>query len=126
MNPQGIDHLVLTVADPERTCAFYERAVGAERVEFDGRVALRIGEQKVNLHVAGDEYDPHADEPVPGSGDFCVLVSTPIEEVRVHLDEVGIEVIHGPAEKVGTHGPLRSVYVRDPDGNLVELAEPQY
>jgi catechol 2,3-dioxygenase-like lactoylglutathione lyase family enzyme len=126
MEPQGIDHLVLTVADPERTCTFYERAVGAERVEFEGRVALRIGEQKVNLHVAGDEYDPHAAEPVPGSGDFCVLVSTPIEEVRAHLDEAGIEVIHGPTEKVGTHGPLRSVYVRDPDGNLVELAEPWY
>ena len=126
MDPQGIDHLVLTVADTERTCAFYERVVGAERVEFDGRLALRIGEQKVNLHVAGEEYDPHATEPVPGSGDFCVLVSTPIEEVERKLDEEGVEVTHGPTEKVGTHGPLRSVYVRDPDGNLVELAEPRY
>ncbi len=126
MEPAGIDHLVLTVEDAERSCRFYERALGAERIEFEGRLALGLGDQKVNLHVAGAEYDPHATEPVPGSGDFCVLVSTPIEEVRAHLEREGIEVIHGPVEKVGTHGPLRSVYVRDPDGNLVELAEPQY
>ncbi|MDL5360744.1 VOC family protein [Halalkalicoccus sp. NIPERK01] len=124
MHPTGIDHLVLTVSDVEATCGFYGDVLGATVVTFgpDDRTALRFGDQKINLHKAGGEFEPHARSPTPGSGDFCLLVESGIEEVVDHLDESDVETVHGPVEKHGTLGPMRSVYVRDPDGNLVELA----
>jgi catechol 2,3-dioxygenase-like lactoylglutathione lyase family enzyme len=121
---RSIDHLVLTVADPDATVAFYER-LGMRREEFgEGRLALRFGEQKINLHRAGAEFTPHADPPVPGSADFCLLVDGALEDVEAELRAAGIAVELGPIERTGAVARLRSVYVRDPDGNLVELSQP--
>ena len=123
MRIRSLDHIVLTCADPEATVAFYER-VGMQREEFGGgRLALRFGDQKLNLHQAGAEFQPHAATPLPGTGDLCLIVDGPIEAVVEHLGEVGIAIEEGPVDRTGAVGPLRSVYVRDPDGNLVEFAE---
>ena len=123
MRIRSLDHIVLTCADPEATVAFYER-VGMQCEEFGGgRLALRFGDQKINLHRAGAEFQPHAASPLPGTGDLCLLVDGPIEAVVEHLGNVGIAIEAGPVDRTGAVGPLRSVYVRDPDGNLVEFAE---
>jgi catechol 2,3-dioxygenase-like lactoylglutathione lyase family enzyme len=123
MRIRSLDHIVLTCADPEATVAFYER-VGMQREEFGGgRLALRFGDQKINLHQAGAEFQPHAATPLPGTGDLCLLVDGSIEAVVEHLGNVGIAIEEGPVDRTGAVGPLRSVYVRDPDGNLVEFAE---
>lgn len=115
MKIESLDHLVLTVRDLDATVAFYER-LGMRHVEFaPGRHALAFGAQKLNLHVAGREFEPKATEPTPGSADLCFLVD--------ELDAAGLDVIEGPVERTGATGTIRSVYVRDPDGNLVELSE---
>ncbi|AXG06196.1 VOC family protein [Haloplanus rubicundus] len=120
--PTGIDHFVLTVENVERTCEFYE-TLGAEVVTFgDDRTAVQFGDQKINLHPADHRVAAYvAATPTPGSGDFCIVTETPIEAVLDHLDEEGIDVVTGPVERAGAVGTLTSVYVRDPDGNLVEL-----
>ena len=124
MRIRSLDHLVLTCADPEATVAFFER-VGITREEFaGGRLALRFGDQKINLHRAGAEFQPHAALPRPGTGDFCLLVDGPLDDVIAHLEREGIAIEVGPVDRTGALGPLRSVYVRDPDGNLVEFAQP--
>jgi catechol 2,3-dioxygenase-like lactoylglutathione lyase family enzyme len=120
----SLDHLVLTVADPEATVAFYERLGMRREVFGDGRLALRFGDQKINLHTAGAEFDPHARQPVPGSEDFCLLIEGPLEDAERDLRDASIAVEPGPIERTGATRPLRSLYVRDPDGNLVELSEP--
>jgi catechol 2,3-dioxygenase-like lactoylglutathione lyase family enzyme len=120
----ALDHLVLTVTDVEATVAFYER-LGMRRQMFgDGRTALQFGAQKLNLHPAGGEIEPHARRPTPGSADLCFLVEGPLEDVVAELAAAGISIELGPVERAGARGPIRSVYVRDPDGNLVELSEP--
>ena len=114
---------MLTVADVEASVAFYER-LGMHREVFgDGRIALRFGAQKLNLHQAGSEIAPHARQPSPGSADLCFLVNGALDEVAAELKEAEITVELGPVERTGAQGPLRSLYVRDPDGNLVELSE---
>lgn len=121
---RSIDHFVLTVASMSATCDFYARALGL-RVEAFGpenRTALTFGSQKINLHEAGREFTPHARVAMAGSGDFCLLTETPIGEVVAHLRGIGIAIEEGPARKTGATGPLNSVYFRDPDGNLVEVA----
>lgn len=119
----GIDHLVLYATDVERTCAFYaDRLDVADRERFDGRVALSFGSTKLNVHPAGEEYHPHAAEPTPGAADFCLLVDDPVEVLAERFEAAGVEVIEGPVDRTGARGPMRSVYVRDPDGNLVEFA----
>jgi len=124
MRIASLDHLVLTVADPDATVAFYER-LGMLREAFEGgRVALRFGRQKINLHRAGAEIAPHARRPTPGSGDVCVFVEGPLDAVERELAAAGIAVELGPVERSGAQGPLRSLYLRDPDGNLVELSQP--
>lgn len=123
MNVRGIDHLVLTVADVERSVDFYADVLGATAETFDGgRRAVSFGGQKLNLHPADDVCVPHAASPEPGSGDFCLVVVDRIRVVRQRLRDRGVDVVHGPVEKVGARGKMDSVYVRDPDGNLVELA----
>jgi catechol 2,3-dioxygenase-like lactoylglutathione lyase family enzyme len=123
MRIRSLDHIVLTCAAPEATVAFYER-VGMTREEFaGGRLALRFGDQKLNLHQAGAEFRPHAATPLPGTADLCLLVEGSIEAVVERLAEVGITIEEGPVDRTGAIGPLRSVYVRDPDGNLVEFSE---
>jgi catechol 2,3-dioxygenase-like lactoylglutathione lyase family enzyme len=121
---EGLDHLVITARDPEATVAFYER-LGMRRETFgDGRIALRFGTQKLNVHRAGAEIAPHALHPTPGSADLCFLVEGRLEDVAAELESAGIAVELGPVERAGARGPIRSLYLRDPDGNLVELSEP--
>jgi catechol 2,3-dioxygenase-like lactoylglutathione lyase family enzyme len=123
MQIDRLDHLVLTVADIERSCDFYRRVLGAEIVRFaGGRTALSFGRQKINLHQAGREFEPKALTPTPGSGDFCLIAVTPLDDVIGELQAHGVAIVEGPVDKIGAVAPLRSVYVRDPDRNLVEIA----
>ncbi|SMF34442.1 Catechol 2,3-dioxygenase [Azospirillum oryzae] len=118
-----IDHFVLTVASIEATCAFYRDVLGMEIVTFaGGRRALSFGAQKINLHEVGREFEPKAARPTAGSGDFCLIADTPLEEVIAHLQAKGIAIEEGPVSRTGATGPIRSVYFRDPDDNLVEVA----
>lgn len=124
MTIAGLDHLVLTVRDLEATVAFYVGVLGMQRVTFgEGRTALAFGVQKINLHVAGREFEPKADRPTPGSADLCFLVEGPLDAVIGRLREAEVPIIEGPVRRTGATGPLRSVYLRDPDANLIELAE---
>lgn len=121
----SLDHLVLTVADIPRTCDFYARALGMEVVRFgEGRVALKFGRQKINLHQADRTFDPKAARPTPGSADLCFLLGGTLEAAIAHVTKLAIPIEAGPIERTGANGPIRSIYVRDPDGNLVELAVP--
>lgn len=123
MTITGLDHLVLTVASIERTCSFYEGVLGMRRETFGkGRTALQFGAQKINLHEAGNEFEPRADRPTPGSGDLCFIVED-VGAARSLLEEAGVEVIEGPVPRTGAVGRILSVYCRDPDGNLIELSE---
>jgi len=123
---QSLDHLVLTVKDISTTVEFYQ-ALGMSVQRFqpaDGteRMALSFGTQKINLHQAGAEFEPKAAAPLPGSADLCFLTQTPLDDCIEHLKAVGIEIIEGPVQRTGATGPLTSIYVRDPDGNLIEIA----
>jgi len=123
MQIDHLDHLVLTVKDLAATCAFYSRVLGMEVLNFgEGRTALRFGSQKINLHVAGKELPLRAERPTPGSGDLCFITETPLARVVAHLKECGVEVIEGPGPRTGARHVLESVYIRDPDGNLVEIS----
>jgi catechol 2,3-dioxygenase-like lactoylglutathione lyase family enzyme len=118
-----LDHLVLTVKDVDATCRFYEQVLGMEIVTFaGGRKGLAFGRNKINLHQQGKEFEPKAHKATPGSADFCLITETPIAEVLKRLDKCGVPVVHGPVEKIGALGPMLSVYFRDPDLNLVEIA----
>lgn len=120
-----LDHLVLTVASIEATCDFYTRALGMQVEIFgQGRTALRFGGQKINLHQAGREFEPKAFRPIPGSGDLCFIAATPLEQVVAHLERLGIAIEEGPVPRTGATGPIRSVYLRDPDQNLIEISNP--
>jgi catechol 2,3-dioxygenase-like lactoylglutathione lyase family enzyme len=121
-----LDHLVLTVASLERTCAFYAEVLGMTVETFGaGRKALRFGDQKINLHRAGYEFEPKAKRPTPGSADLCFIAKTPLAEVVAHLGRSGVAIELGPVEREGAAGPLLSVYIRDPDENLIEIANPR-
>jgi catechol 2,3-dioxygenase-like lactoylglutathione lyase family enzyme len=123
-----VDHLVLTVADIEATTVFYERALGMQREFFRGpqgqpRHALLFGNQKINLQDRDTDTPTKARVPTLGSGDFCLIAAVPLDEVIEHLRAQAIPLEAGPVPRRGALGPLRSVYFRDPDGNLVEVAE---
>jgi catechol 2,3-dioxygenase-like lactoylglutathione lyase family enzyme len=123
MKIERLDHLVLTVADIAKTCEFYEKVLGMETVTFGaGRTALSFGQQKINLHQAGKEFEPKAVRPTPGSGDLCFITSTPVAAVTVHLKKAGVAIEEGPVACTGATGPIQSVYFRDPDGNLIEMS----
>jgi catechol 2,3-dioxygenase-like lactoylglutathione lyase family enzyme len=123
MRIDSLDHLVLTVADVEATCTFYQRVLGMEVVTFGaGRKALAFGAQKVNLHQAGREFEPKAQRPTPGSADLCFLTSVPLPQVQAHLAACGVTVSEGPVQRTGAQGPILSVYFRDPDLNLIEVS----
>jgi catechol 2,3-dioxygenase-like lactoylglutathione lyase family enzyme len=117
-----LDHLVLTVADIDATVAFYSSALGMEVVTFGNRWALRFGEQKINLHQAGKEFEPKAAHPTPGSGDLCFITKAPMEEVISHLIAMRHPIEEGPVERTGAVGTIRSIYLRDPDSNLIEIS----
>ena len=123
MEIETLDHLVLTVADIAETTASYERVLGMTAVSFGtGRTALRFGTQKINLHQAGQEFEPKALCPTPGSADLCCLTTVPLQAVIAHLAACAIAIEEGPVRRTGVEGPLLSVYIRDPDGNLIELS----
>jgi catechol 2,3-dioxygenase-like lactoylglutathione lyase family enzyme len=123
MHIDRLDHFVLTVRDIDATCAFYERAFGMTREVFGaGRTALKFGRQKINLHPAGRELEPKAAHPTPGGGDFCLITTTPIADVVRHLEKAGIDIELMPSTRTGATGPITSVYLRDPDMNLVEVS----
>lgn len=123
MRVERLDHLVLTVRDIEATCAFYSRVLGMEVVTFgEGRRALRFGAQKINLHQAGREFEPKAAVPTPGSADLCFIVDTPVAETLAALGAAGVTIELGPVRRAGALGEIESIYLRDPDGNLLELA----
>jgi catechol 2,3-dioxygenase-like lactoylglutathione lyase family enzyme len=123
MRVDSLDHLVLTVRDLQAAIDFYVRGLGMTEVTFGaGRKALAFGTQKINLHEAGKEFEPKAERPTPGSADLCFLTSTPVEQYATHLAALGIEVIEGPVARTGAVGALLSIYVRDPDLNLIEIA----
>ena len=123
MQIDRLDHLVLTVADIDRTVEFYTRVLGMRAETFgEGRRALRFGRQKINLHQAGREFEPKAARPLPGSADLCFVTDVPLDEVRQHLAACGVPVEEGPVDRTGAVGPIRSVYLRDPDANLLELS----
>jgi catechol 2,3-dioxygenase-like lactoylglutathione lyase family enzyme len=119
-----IDHVVITVKDIEATCAFYAKVLGMEVRTFgtEKRKALHFGRQKINVHQAGREFEPKATRPMPGSADLCFVTEKSLEAVRVHLKACNVRIEAGPVERVGAMGRIRSLYFRDPDGNLVEVA----
>jgi catechol 2,3-dioxygenase-like lactoylglutathione lyase family enzyme len=125
MNISHLDHLVLTVADLDVTTDFYCRVLGMQVLTFgDGRKALSFGVQKINLHLAGKEFEPKAERPTPGSADLCFIVATPLEDVIAHLETQGVAILEGPVRRTGATQPILSVYLRDPDFNLIELSNP--
>ena len=123
MKLDKLDHLVLPVSDIDRIAAFYTTHLGMEKRTFsDGRVALHFGDQKINLHPAGWNYEPKAIVSTPGSADLCFIVLESVEVLLSILEESGIDIIEGPIKRTGAIGELCSIYFRDPDGNLIELA----
>ena len=123
MRIDRLDHLVLTVADVGRTVEFYERVLGMRTVTFaGGRRALRFGNAKINLHQAGQEFEPKAARPVPGSADICLISSDPLPSVCSQLTSHGVGIEEGPVARTGATGAISSVYIRDPDGNLIEIS----
>ena len=118
-----MDHVVLTVADVDRTLAFYQRVLGMTPLSFgEGRRALAFGDQKLNLHQAGREFEPKALRPTPGAVDLCLTTDVPLEEVAAHLRSQSVAIELGPVHKTGARSALRSLYFRDPDGNLIEVS----
>ena len=123
MKIDRLDHLVLTVDDIDRTCAFYGAAMGMEVVMFgESRKALAFGRQKINLHQKGKEFEPKAAHPTLGSADLCFIAETPLEKVVAHLGKCGVAIIEGPVSRTGATGKLVSIYFRDPDENLIEVS----
>lgn len=119
-----LDHLVLTTRDTAACIHFYETVLGMRRETFgDNRTAFVFGQQKINLHEYGKEFLPKAHLPVPGALDLCFIASRSLDEVIARLEAHGIPIDEGPVKRTGALGPIRSIYVRDPDLNLIEIAE---
>jgi catechol 2,3-dioxygenase-like lactoylglutathione lyase family enzyme len=123
MEISKLDHLVLTVKDLEKTISFYVSVMGMKKEVFgNGRVALKCGDQKINLHEFRKEFEPKAHKPMPGSADLCFITQTPLNDAMAHVKRCGVKIIEGPVERTGANGPIRSFYFRDSDDNLIEVA----
>jgi len=123
MNIKQLDHMVLTVASIEASCRFYHDILGMEIIQFGaGRKALKFGQQKFNLHQAGNEFKPRAKYPTPGASDFCLISDTPLKLIMSELNQHNIAIEEGPVSRTGATGKLHSIYIRDPDNNLIEIA----
>ncbi len=123
MNITNIDHIVLTVKDIDVTVKFYESVLGMVVETFgEGRIALKFGNQKINLHKHGQEFEPKANKPVPGSEDLCFITETELEVAMAHVKSKGLDILEGPVPRTGATGSIISFYFRDPDGNLIEVA----
>jgi catechol 2,3-dioxygenase-like lactoylglutathione lyase family enzyme len=122
MHLRSLDHLVLTVADIDISTRFYEQVLGMEhRVSSEGRHALHFGSQKINLHQKEHTFEPKAALPTPGSADLCFLTDLS-ERVLAHLKQNKLEPIEGPVSRQGARSRLLSIYLRDPDNNLIEVS----
>ena len=120
---ERIDHFVLTVRSLEGTLSFYERVLGFRReVRPDAPASLKFGRQKINVHESDRPFEPKAAHPTPGAGDFCLITLRSMEEVVARLKDCGVTLVLGPVARIGAEGPMTSVYFRDPDDNLVEIA----
>jgi catechol 2,3-dioxygenase-like lactoylglutathione lyase family enzyme len=123
MKIERIDHLVFTVKDIQITCDFYQKVLGMEIATFKGdRKALSFGNQKINLHQVGKEFEPKANKPTSGAIDLCLITTTPLKEAQQHIESCGVKIIEGPIERTGATGPIKSIYFRDPDFNLIEVS----
>ena len=122
MRLDRLDHIVLTVEDIAASVAFYVGALGLRHEVRDERHALHLGRQKINLHASGREFEPKAVHPTPGSGDLCLIAVGSLDEVVAHLEASGVAIEEGPVARSGAQGKMHSVYLRDPDRNLVEIA----
>jgi len=127
MKLNALDHLVLAVTDIDATVRFYCDVLGMEAQRFtpaDGtaRWALKFGAQKINLHQVGQEFEPKAKQATAGSADLCFLSDEHVADWQAHLDDLGVKVIEGPVKRTGAQGPIMSIYLRDPDGNLIEVS----
>ncbi len=123
MKIDSLDHLVLTVKNIEATATFYAKVLGMEIITFgEGRKALLFGSQKINLHQHGNEFEPKALRPTPGSADLCFITSIPLPDVEKHLSACSIPIVDGPVQRTGATGKLLSIYLRDPDNNLLEIS----
>ncbi|MEO1093315.1 MAG: VOC family protein [Cyanobacteria bacterium J06638_28] len=121
-----LDHIVLTVQDIEQTCQFYQQVLDIPSVIFgQGHRALQLGAQKINLHSATEPLSPHARTPLPGSADLCLIADIPLATLTAHIQQCGIAIEMGPVERTGACRKLQSIYIGDPDGNLIELANEQ-
>lgn len=119
----GIDHIVMTVKSIEKTLEFYCNVIGMQEITFGkGRKAFLCGQQKINLHEAGKEFEPKAARPTPGSIDLCILSETPLSTIQKELEKKGIVIIEGPVQRTGAKGKILSLYIRDPDKNLIEIS----
>ncbi len=119
---EHLDHVVLTVANIDATVDFYTEVLGMDLIKVDGRKALAFGIQQINLHQRGHEFEPKAAHPTPGSADLCFLTTTSLETVMEYLKEQKVHIEAGPVERDGAIGKLRSIYLRDPDRNLIEIS----
>lgn len=119
---EQLDHLVLTVASIEATIEFYTKALGMKELKLDGRQALAFGIQRINLHQRGHEFNPKAAQPTPGSADLCFITTTSLDAVIAHLKSLKISIEEGPVARHGAIGDLKSIYIRDPDRNLIEIS----
>ncbi|MBW1787967.1 MAG: VOC family protein [Deltaproteobacteria bacterium] len=123
MTITNIDHIVLTVTNIDETIQFYESVLGMVAETFgEGGVALKFGDQKINLHKQGQEFEPKAGRPVPGSADLCFITETELETAMKHVKSKGVSILEGPIARTGAVGAIVSFYFRDPDGNLIEVA----
>lgn len=119
-----LDHLVLTTSNEDACVRFYTEILGMTLETFgEGRKAFKFGNQKINLHVKGSEFEPKAHLPVPGALDLCFIASIPLDEVIARLQQKGAEIVEGPVMRTGATSKIRSVYLRDPDLNLIEISE---
>jgi catechol 2,3-dioxygenase-like lactoylglutathione lyase family enzyme len=128
-NITSLDHLVLTVRSIDESTAFFVDVLGMTLDRFkvaDGttRTALKFGQQKINLHQTGAEFDPKAAHPLSGGGDLCFLSDTPIADWITHFEALDLHIEDGPIPRTGATGPIMSIYIRDLDGNLIEIANP--
>ena len=118
-----IDHLVLTVRNIEATINFYHQVLGMEVITFgNDRKALQFGEQKINLHESGNEFEPKALHPIAGSADICFISDEPVAQIKNHIIACGVDIVEGPVTRTGSTGSIESIYIRDLDGNLIEIS----
>ena len=126
---RAFDHLVLTVRSIPETVRFYTQVLGMRGQQFDAadgsrRWALCFGQSKINLHQMGREFEPKAGHPTPGSADICLLTDAPLKDWIAHLETHQVDVLDGPVKRNGATGPIQSIYLRDPDQNLIEVSVP--